>query len=444
MNTKRVVLKENVTEDLVRYEAFENRWRWWNKISRTENTPYELVYIKHGGKTSIHYIEDFFIEMSYILAKGEEVDLVISEAKNSFDCYSWQEILNEYATSKDTERKVKLIRIAGVTAPYLELDPEYKKFFDLCLKDENSQIRMAVILAMGYTSWPEWKDVLRNLQQEDLDAEVRQSALKMLESFERVELQRIEVSQQEEQPASEINEVVETRKIEDLQLNVPVIVDDNFISDSLRVKSKLEDGLIKEICLVIGTSVTAELVENHIKYIKLMQELAEFLIKAKGLKNRFEQWRNLYTPIKGELDSGSVAWKSESSLRSAIETVGYVHRDISIVEKLEENVNKFNHFGGNAETGILGWTAKLIQEKVPEIIQDCMDDLCLWAGQGNALDIVAEDPEVINDAFYDLTERRDFVRSKLTKIEQTLDSIEKDPELGYYIKWYPYPGAKGY
>lgn len=60
MNIKRIALKENITRGIFRSKTFDLAWRWWDINERTGNTPFERVYIKHGGKTSIHYIEDFF------------------------------------------------------------------------------------------------------------------------------------------------------------------------------------------------------------------------------------------------------------------------------------------------------------------------------------------------------------------------------------------------
>ena len=293
MDIKRIALKENVTRDEFRLKAFRLAWSLWDIKDRTENTPYELVYIKDRGKTSMQYTEDFFIETSYISTEGEKADLTIEEAKSSFDYYSWQEIIDEYTTNKDIERKIKLIHLAGVTAPYGELDLGYKKFFDDCLKDKNPQIRKAVILAMGYMSWQEWKEVLNNLQQKDPDLEVSESASLMLESFEKAEREKKDIEQQEGS-IDENGDESEIEKIKKLKLSVPVIVAKNSVKDRVLIKCKIKNQAIRDIYLQIGTAVTVDQVEDHIKYIDLFQEFSQLSIKAEDLKNRNQQWIDRY------------------------------------------------------------------------------------------------------------------------------------------------------
>lgn len=182
MSDQRITLKDYVTDDMVMTESCYNDWLWWGEISQTENTPYEIVFIKPGKKAFIHYIEDYMVKVKYIVAKGEEANKVIEEAKKSLDCYSWQEILDEYATSENHRQKIQTVYIAGTAAP-LRFDPEYKKFFDNSLQDEHPDVRIATIVAMGYMGWSEWIPVLRNIKDKDPDSTVRDSAAGMLDSF---------------------------------------------------------------------------------------------------------------------------------------------------------------------------------------------------------------------------------------------------------------------
>ena len=434
MDIKRIALKENITRGIFRSKTFDLAWRWWDINERTGNTPFERVYIKHGGKTSIHYIEDFFIETSYILTKGEEVDLVIEEAKSNFDCYSWQEIINEYTTSKDIKRKIKLIHLAGVTAPYGESDPECKKFFDDCLKDKNPQIRKAVILAMGYMFWQEWKEVLNDLQQEDPDLEVSESAFLMLESFEKAEQEKKEIEQQEGS-IDRYGDESEIEEIKKLKLSVPVIVAKNSVKDRVLIKCKIKNQAIRDIYLQIGTAVTVDQVEDHIKYIDLFQEFSQLSIKAEDLKNRNQQWIDRYEQTTGKLDENSKALNNKGRLEGIIEDIVALYRELFTGEVLEENINRFNGKGNVFEIGILNYTAKTVKDKVPEKIEKYMNNLLLWDRQENYLDLAAEDPEgVMEDVFEYLIDFTGFIEKKLAELEQDLVSIEENPEKGCMLR----------
>lgn len=433
MKNKRIVLKPNVVHSTLMKAVHRNKWMGVKQILRSEDTPYEAIFVTWPDKnTFIHYIEDFVINTSYIIAEGEEVDRVISEAKNSLDCYSWPEILEEYDRAENYSQKIKAIYIAGVAAPYLEYDQECQKFFDRTLLEENSKVRMATILAMGYTSWPEWKEVLRDLHANDPDVEVRQSALAMLESFERVEREQIETEQQSETDTKDEVEEIKTRSIEDLDVDVPVIIDPNSISDSVRIEYKLENGLVKEIYFVAGTDVSADQIEDRIEYLEFVQELAEYLDLARRLEKRIAQWIELHNTASKELDKFSVAKTTQRDIEKMIRFIEELIKRTILVEKLEENANKFNHFGGGATLGVLEYTAKLIQEKVPETIADCMERLDLLEDGQEAFDAVVDlDIEDVFSYFYI---DRDFILTELTRIEETLEKIENNPEEGYLLQ----------
>lgn len=434
MDTKRIALKENVTRDEFRIKAFDLAWSLWDIKDRTENAPYELGYVKDRGKTSMQYTEDFFIEIAYISTEGEKADLTIEEAKSSFDYYSWQEIINEYTISKDIERKIKLIYLAGVTAPYGEFDPEYKKFFDDCLKDKDHQIKKAVILAMGYMSWQEWKEVLNDLKQEDPDLEVRESAFLMLESFKKAEREKKEIEQQEESIDENGNES-EMEEIKNLKLSVPLIVAKNSVKDRVLIKCKVKNQVMRDIYLQIGTAVTVDQVEDHIKFIDLFQRLSRLSIKTEGLKIRNQQWIDRYVQTTGKLDKNSKIIGNKSELANRIEEIVFTWRELFIGERLEELINRFNGYGNVFEIGILNYTSKMIKDKVPEKIEKYMKGLSLWYDIESYSDLAAEEPEgVMEDVFEDLIGFTDFIEKQLAELEQDLISIEENPEKGCFIE----------
>lgn len=431
MKNIRIALKQNVVRTMVIKAAYCNKWMSFEQILRSESNPYEIIFVTKPNKnTFIHYIEDFVIEVAYLWIEGEEADRVISEAENSLDCYSWSEITDEYDRAENDLQKIKAIYKAGVTAPYLKFDPECKKFFDRTLLETNPQIRTATILAMGYMSWPEWKEVLRDLQATDPDTEVCQSAFSMLESLEKFEKGELEPPQRSDTDTPK----EETRTIEDLNLNVPVIVDENSINDSVRVEYKLEDNLLKEIYIVIGVDVKAEQVENSIKYLNFLQELAELLIWCDRLKKRIFEWIERHDKNGEKLDKNSLAKTIQGSIRTEINSIEHTMKQTLLLEKLEENANKFNHFGGGEGMTILGWTAKLIQEKVPEIIANCMERLDILEDEQEALDAVV-DFDIEKEFSYFYNDRGHIIRG-LNIIEENLKKIENNPQKGYHIKEY--------
>ena len=283
-------------------------------------------------------------------------------------------------------------------------------------------------------SWQEWKEVLNDLQQEDPDLEVSESAFLMLESFEKAEREKKEIEQQEGS-IDENEDESEIEEIKKLKLSVPVIVAKNSVKDRVLIKCKIKNQVIRDIYLQIGTAVTVDQVEDHIKFIDLFQRLSRLSIKTEDLKNRNQQWIDRYEQTTGKLDKNSKIIDNKRELANRIEEIGYTCRELFIGERLEELINRFNGYGNVFEIGILNYTAKMIKDKVPEKIEKYMKVLSLWHGVGSHLDLVSEDPDgVMEDVFEDLIDFTDFIEKKICESEQVLISIEKDPEKGYSIE----------
>jgi hypothetical protein len=310
--TKRIPLKNNVTDDMIIAESRYNEWLWWNEISRTENTPYEIVFIKPGKKTSIHYIQDYLIKLHYIVAIGEEADKVIEEAKNSLDCYSWQEIVDYYDANKDDyKEKIGAVYLAGIAAP-LEFSPEHRKFFDNSLQDEHPDVRIATIVAMGYMGWTKWIPVLQDLKNNDSDATVRDSAAGMIESFAANELRRsqqIELSTETE----EANQPEKKTIIESLQ---EIYSDEQKLA---QLRSQFEEEENQKL-------------QQELDRDK--QELAQLRRQLQEVEKQIEQ--NRRTNIFGRPQSGNDEVERDRLIRSIARIQEKIAHNESLLEDEEE------------------------------------------------------------------------------------------------------------
>jgi hypothetical protein len=179
----RVPLK-NVTINEVDTLAWREEWSIQASIPRTQDNPYEVVFTAEDG-TSIHYIEDFLLGVSYLLLRGEEPALVAERVRKKLPTYSVDEIKRLVAQGKTRDEQIRAIYlVAAATTP--RFDASLYRLFEITLASNNPEVRSAAILGMGYAAWPEFKALLQPIEATDPDARVREDARAMLESLERV------------------------------------------------------------------------------------------------------------------------------------------------------------------------------------------------------------------------------------------------------------------
>ena len=86
-NQKRVVLKESVSRKDIEIVAWDNDWVFEDEIIQGKQNPYEVIWTVEDEQNTIHYIEDFLIQVNYILARGQDSDLIIQQVCSSLATY---------------------------------------------------------------------------------------------------------------------------------------------------------------------------------------------------------------------------------------------------------------------------------------------------------------------------------------------------------------------
>ena len=146
----------------------EYNWIWIREVEAEEDNPYELVWETEDEQTSIHFIDDQWINLCYFVAKGKEPEKVIEQIRSSLDTYSVHDIHQMLNHATTPEEYIRAIHHVGVAAPQ-----EY----------EPALVRHAAILAITYVGWSEFKNVLKKMETSDPDPSVRQRASILLEAY---------------------------------------------------------------------------------------------------------------------------------------------------------------------------------------------------------------------------------------------------------------------
>lgn len=184
MKTVRIVLQETVSERDVDSAAWDNDWSLIQTIKADENTPHEVIWQDTFQNVNIHYIEDFYIDVAYIVLRGEDLAPVVEDICAKLPIYTEDDVFKMLEnSSNDQENLIKAIYYLGLMAPQQYSLKFFTIFKDL-LSHRNSIIRSTVITAIGYVGWQAFKSLLESVHQSDPDAEVRKDAEVMLSGFE--------------------------------------------------------------------------------------------------------------------------------------------------------------------------------------------------------------------------------------------------------------------
>lgn len=153
-------------------------------VRRTEDNPYEIIWLTQTRQTRIHYIEDFLVDARYFLVEGRELEDASQKIRSSVSTYTDEDIRRIAKNAKERAEQIRAIYYAGIAAP-LRFDPEFFRMFEQASSSPDAEVRHALIVAIGYVGWKELHEILEHLRTTDLEESVREDAGIMLEALGR-------------------------------------------------------------------------------------------------------------------------------------------------------------------------------------------------------------------------------------------------------------------
>lgn len=181
MKFLRIILKDEVAEDEINIVAQRNGWVLHKVILSTDISPYEKIWVFSAERISIHYIEDFLINIRYLTLKGENLSIVKSQVCSSLDIYKREEIFSMMEKAAERSQFIHAIYNIGALATQ-EFDPDIFDLFKDALANRDPEVRRAAIFATGYPAWPEFRELIEYIQFQDPEPTVRAYASLMLAS----------------------------------------------------------------------------------------------------------------------------------------------------------------------------------------------------------------------------------------------------------------------
>lgn len=183
LTLSKLVLDQEVTRHEFRRVASVLGWTIRGFGSDVPDEPFEEAWGTPGQRTEVHFVEDPYVGLSYLLVPADDRETVAAQISERLHIWTPAEAARVLAEDSP-ELRAEAVRILAVSASEAE-DPPVLAALRTAAGDEAEEVRLAVVLAAGYLpEWPGVRSLLAQLAGADPSASVRADAQVMLDTIE--------------------------------------------------------------------------------------------------------------------------------------------------------------------------------------------------------------------------------------------------------------------
>lgn len=157
-----LALKETSGELDVRLIASINAWQFIEEYPFKDNSPHQIQW-KYGNDTVVVFVEDFLLELNYLVVQGSDEEIVKQQVVNGLEIYTEADIFRLNSEDFDSRTAGILIKVASLIAPKV-FD---QGFFELFLKTFNfkdTDVQRTAVFAVNYIPWIQFRAALLNIK----------------------------------------------------------------------------------------------------------------------------------------------------------------------------------------------------------------------------------------------------------------------------------------
>ena len=160
-------------------------WLYWESFQKSEVAPREVVWMTQDYQTTVHIIEDHFIDISYLVVRGPNASNIASKLQSFSAVLSQQEILAHLNEDLDMEELKYTIFAAAIAASSDDRESLINTFRDI-FNHENTAIRLVGLEAASYVDWPEIKELVKQVNLTDPNERVQQYSYALLDAYNKI------------------------------------------------------------------------------------------------------------------------------------------------------------------------------------------------------------------------------------------------------------------
>lgn len=181
--TERIVLTPDVRRGDVATVAWDLGFLTTRTVDDLDEQPEEEIWRAPDGSTTLHLIEDHFTGLRYAVVRGENLDATVRKVRKQVGNVTHVEALRALKEATTFEDKLLALYQLGAAAPK-RVNSRVAAAFRRMLRDENPDLRHAALVALAYSGWPEMKDDVRRMAEEDPSSTIREAAGRVLADYE--------------------------------------------------------------------------------------------------------------------------------------------------------------------------------------------------------------------------------------------------------------------
>lgn len=152
---------------------------------RTAGASFEITWVHTPTNTSIHYIENDFIELNYLEILGAQYEKIASLIRENVDVITRSEVLEYAAQAQDDEELSKAVNgVIGVASS--EFDKEMFAIIERAAASEDESTRFEALITIGYVEWEECKDILVRFAENDPNEGMRTKSQRLLKTLQEI------------------------------------------------------------------------------------------------------------------------------------------------------------------------------------------------------------------------------------------------------------------
>ncbi|GAB3159018.1 hypothetical protein GCM10027290_63220 [Micromonospora sonneratiae] len=179
----KLVLDPDVTRHEFRRVASIVGWTIRGFGSDEPDEPFEEAWGTRGQRREVHFVEDPFIGLSYLLLEPADRDTVLKELDGQLHIWSTAEAIEAARNPSDSQLRAQLVRILALSAPAVQ-EPASLATLRAAAQDEAAEVRESVVLSSAYLpTWPAVHKLLADMAESDPVPALRADAQAMLDTL---------------------------------------------------------------------------------------------------------------------------------------------------------------------------------------------------------------------------------------------------------------------
>lgn len=136
------------------------------------------MWASHDTNTSVHYIEDNFINLDYVMVLGENYKLVAPLITEHVRVVPRSEVIQYAKDAQTWEEMAYAVEGVAATASS-EFDTELFGIIGRAIHHDNEEVRHAALRAIAYVEWHECANLILELAAHDPNNEIKSNAAKL-------------------------------------------------------------------------------------------------------------------------------------------------------------------------------------------------------------------------------------------------------------------------